>query len=119
MMPGLRKISSVGRSELTTSQMTGYSMIRPTRLSSTCLITLFQRGLPEARASRRRSRGSMVACGPATATKDDVGASIVSVIVENPILGGPEVDGGERPDDEQQHPGESRGVAHVEVREAP
>src|SRR6185312_7528680 len=61
--------------------------------------------------------------GAAPGAAMDAGASFLDtvcrlVIVEHPILRRDEVDGGEGPDNDQQHPCHGGCVAHVELAEA-
>src|SRR5687767_13873640 len=75
------------------------------------------------RGARRPRRTCRTCSSLVPVTIDSVSAgratgSSILVIVEHPILGGPEVQGGECGDDHEQEPGHGGGVAHVETREA-
>src|SRR5690606_38492458 len=97
---------------LTAIHSSGYSMKRPKAMSPAWRSTLFRRRLPLMDAGR---------CTRSCAgVSDGAGATVccaISVSVEHPELRQREVHGGDHGDHEQQHPGQRRGVAHVEVHE--
>src|SRR5690349_14004830 len=101
-MPGSRKISLPGRSELTTIQITGYSITRADPASTTWITS----GRIRAQVTDEVRRAATVRCR-------------VSVVIEHPVLRGEEVRGGEDPDDHEQEPRHRGRVAHVEIAEAP
>src|SRR6478735_63394 len=115
MMLGSRKISSLGRRELTTIQITGYSIRSASAISSVCRTTLVM-GLRN--GLRRRSLWPRPVTMVSVARSAVMAASSILVIVENPIPRGPEHQDGQDADDHEQQPGHRRGVAHVVVREA-
>src|SRR5690349_18971459 len=100
-MPGSRKISLPGRSELTTIQITGYSITSAEPASTTWITS-------------GRIRAQVIPQVRRVATVRDS----VSVVIEHLVLRGEEVRRGEDPDDHEQEPRHRGGVAHVEVPEA-
>src|SRR5918994_387694 len=99
MRPGSRKISAFGLNELATIQSSGYSITKPKAMRPACLSTLpilARRCRPRGRTAGRRSSV------PGRLSPSDGGRTAVvvpvrvgveaSVIVEDPVLGGEEVD---------------------------
>src|SRR5689334_4389751 len=98
-------MSLSGRSELATIHSSGYSITNAAAISRVCRSTETSRE----RLLRAGYREPAVYSGGGASTGR---ATEASVVIENPEFRDPEVDRREHRDDQQQQPGQGRGVAH-------